>query len=66
MNDAPDGEGYAVYAYELVPGALEADLPAWLVGELAAQATVILVRDGRCEVLTRDPSFSADALGAGF
>lgn len=48
------GEGEAIYAYELVPGASEKPLPAWLIGELAAEMTLILVREDGCEVLTAD------------
>lgn len=58
-NSNLHGEGEAVYAYELVPGAADAGLPAWLIGELSAQATVILVRGGRCEILTADPDVQA-------
>jgi len=53
------GEGLAVYAYELRPGALETRLPAWLIGELAEETTVVLVRNGRCEVLTANPDAQA-------
>lgn len=58
-NSNLHGEGEAVYAYELVPGAAETGLPAWLIGELAAVTTVILVRGDQCEVLTADPCVQA-------
>jgi hypothetical protein len=66
-NDDLHGEGQAIYAYELAPGAADAPLPAWLIGELAAAATVILVRGGGCEVLTADPAVQArlEARGRG-
>lgn len=54
-NDNALGEGYAVYAYELRPGAADAPLPTWLLGELSTQSTVILVRANGREVLTTDP-----------
>ena len=48
--------GAAVYAYEMRPGAADEPLPAWLIEELSAAATVFLVRaDGRREVLSVDP-----------
>jgi hypothetical protein len=59
INDNLQGEGHAVYAYELVPGASERELPAWLIRELSEDTTVILVREGRCEVLTADPETQA-------
>ena len=55
INDNALGEGYAVYAYELRAGAADAPLPTWLLEELSAQATVILVRADHHEVLTPDP-----------
>jgi hypothetical protein len=58
-NDSAVGEGYAVYAYELRPGAAEEALPAWLIRELGAQATVILVRPGGNEVITGNPDVQA-------
>ena len=54
-NDNARGEGVAIYAHELEPGAADRPLPAWLLQQLAAQATVFLVRAGRCEVFTADP-----------
>ena len=58
-NSSPLGEGEGVYAYELVPGAADTGLPAWLIGELAAATTVILVRGDQCEILTADPHVQA-------
>lgn len=58
-NSNVQGEGMAVYAYELTPGAAEKMLPAWLIGELAAEMTVILVRNDCCEVLTADGKVQA-------
>lgn len=49
-NDNVYGDGYAVYAYELRPGAADGDLPRWLIGELLRELPVILVRDGEVEV----------------
>lgn len=50
------GTGSAVYAYEMRPGAADAALPAWLIAELSAAVTVVLVRsDGSSEVLSADP-----------
>ena len=54
-NDNALGEGYAVYAYELRPRAANAPLPVWLLGELSAQTTVILIRAGGDEVLVAEP-----------
>lgn len=51
-NDHAYGEGYAVYAYELRPGAMDAELPQWLIGELVQQLPVILVREEGHELLT--------------
>ena len=51
-NDNVYGEGYAVYAYELRPGAVDAELPQWLIGELVQQLPVILVREDGHELLT--------------
>jgi hypothetical protein len=60
MNDNLLGEGYAVYAYELRPGASDREPASWLLREVARQATVILVRaDGRREVLSADPELQA-------
>lgn len=59
MNANVLGAGEAVYAYELRPGAADTGLPAWLIRELASEATVILVRNGRCEILTADPGLQA-------
>ncbi|MFN3650667.1 MAG: hypothetical protein ACK47B_13915 [Armatimonadota bacterium] len=55
LNDSPHGEGQVVYAHELRPGAADRGLAAWLIQELSSETTVLLVRDGRCEVLTPDP-----------
>ena len=60
-NDHPLQPGsYAVFAHELRPGALEGRLPQWLIGEVAAESTVILVRTtGEVEILTADPALQA-------
>lgn len=56
VNDNPLSDGYAVFAYEMRPGALEAELPQWLIGELCQEQTILLVRPGEDpEVLTPDP-----------
>ncbi len=56
-NENAVGEGYAVYAHELRPGALEDDLPRWLIEQVVEEVTVILVPLGRpVEVLTTDPA----------
>jgi hypothetical protein len=59
VNDNLQGDGHAVYAYELTPGAADRKLPVWLIRELSAETTVIVVRSGRCEVLTADPAVQA-------
>jgi hypothetical protein len=60
MNDNLLGEGFAVYAYELLPGASDRPPAARLLHQVAEQATVILVRaDGRREVLSADPEVQA-------
>lgn len=60
MNDSLLGEGYAVYAYELRPGASDRQPAARLLRQVARQATVILVRaDGRREVWSADPDLGA-------
>jgi hypothetical protein len=60
MNDNLLGDGYAVYAYELRPGASDREPALSLLGEVAQQATVILVRaDGGREVLTTDRTIQA-------
>jgi hypothetical protein len=60
MNDNLLGEGFAVYAYELRPGAADRRPVARVIRQVAAQATVILIRtDGRREVLTTDPAIAA-------
>jgi hypothetical protein len=59
LNADCHSEGEAVYAYELRPGAAEEDLPGWLIDELSAQTTVVLVRGDRYEVLTADPKVQA-------
>lgn len=46
-NDHPDGEGYAVFAYELQPGAIETDLPRWLIEQVVAELPVFIVRPGQ-------------------
>jgi hypothetical protein len=46
-NDHPDGEGYAVFAYELRPGALETELPRWLIEQVVGELPVFLVRLGQ-------------------
>jgi hypothetical protein len=57
MNDSPFGPGYAVFAYEMRPGAADRDLAAWLLHEVAQEAPVVLVRaDGSREVMSADPS----------
>jgi hypothetical protein len=53
-NDSVLGEGHAVYAYEMRPGAADAPLPSWLIGSLAREMPVILVRGDRREVITAD------------
>ncbi len=55
-NDNAYGDGYAVYAYELRPGAAEGELPQWLIGELVRELPVIIVREGGHELLTIQPS----------
>jgi hypothetical protein len=66
MNSNLLGEGHAVYAYELQPGASDREPASWLLGEVARQATVILVRaDGRREVLSADPELQARLEGRG-
>jgi hypothetical protein len=60
MNDNLLGDGFAVYAYELRPGAADRRAVARVIQRVAAEATVFLVRiDGRREVLTADPSVAA-------
>jgi hypothetical protein len=60
-NENVLGTGPAVYAYEMRPGAADAPLPAWLIRELSAAATVVLVRsDGGREVFSAD--FAAQRL----
>jgi hypothetical protein len=57
VNDRPDAEGYAVYAYELRPGAVDAPLPVWLLGELAGQLPLLIVRhDGHVQSVPGRPS----------
>jgi hypothetical protein len=53
------GDAVAVYAYEIVPGAAEKPLPAWLISQLAAENTLILVRADGVEVLTADSETQA-------
>jgi len=45
-NDHPDGHGYAVFAYELEPGAIDTDLPRWLIEQVVTELPVFLVRPG--------------------
>jgi hypothetical protein len=45
-NDHPSGEGYAVFAYEMRPGAIDAELPQWLISEVVTELPVFIVRDG--------------------
>jgi len=45
-NDHPDGEGYAVFAYELQPGAIETPLPRWLIEQVVSELPVFIVRPG--------------------
>ncbi len=53
LNSNLHGDGDAVYAYELRPGALETGLVPWIIGKLTDQGqVVILVRDREVEVLT--------------
>ena len=60
MNDNVLGDGFAVYAYEVHPGASDRDPALSLLHEVAEQATVILVRaDGRREVWSADPEVQA-------
>ncbi len=60
MNGNVLGEGFAVYAYELRPGAAEDRAVADVMEQVAARAPVILVRaDSRREVLTADPAVAA-------
>ncbi len=58
--DLPGAEAYAVFAYELRPGALDEEWPQWLVEQLAGEITLILVRPGEApEVLTADSALQA-------
>jgi len=60
MNDNLLGDGFAVYAYELRPGAADGRAAARIIRRVATQATVILIRaDGRREVLTADRAVMA-------
>jgi hypothetical protein len=60
MNDNVLGEGFAVYAYELRPGAADRRAVARRMLRLAEQTPVILLRaDGRREILTADPDLAA-------
>ena len=60
MNDNPLGEGFAVFAYELRPGAADHRAVARVLAQVAARAPVILVRpDGRHEVWSTDPALAA-------
>jgi hypothetical protein len=64
INDNLLGEGYAVYAYELRPGASDRKPASWLLAQVAEQATVILVRaDGSREVWSADPAVQAQMEG---
>ena len=56
-NDNPLADGYAVFAYEMRPGASDEDLPRWLIEELSEQITLFIIRpDQPPEVWTRDPT----------
>jgi hypothetical protein len=46
-NDHPDGGGYAVFAYELRPGAVDAALPQWLIEQVVHELPVFIVRPGQ-------------------
>jgi hypothetical protein len=60
MNDNVLGSGYAVYAYELRPGAATHRPVAGMIRRVAAQTPVILVRaDGSREVFTADRALAA-------
>jgi len=60
MNDSVLGPGFAVYAYELQPGAAARPAVARVIERVAAEAAVILVRtDGDHEVFTTDPAVAA-------
>jgi hypothetical protein len=64
MNDSLLGPGFAVYAYELKPGAAGRPLAARVIERVAAEAPVILVRcDGGHELLTADPAVAARLQG---
>jgi hypothetical protein len=65
MNENVLGEGFAVYAYEMRPGAAEREPAAWLLEQVAREATVILVRtDGRREVWSADPAVQERLAGS--
>jgi hypothetical protein len=60
MNDSVLGPGFAVYAYELTPGAADRRPVTRLIERVAEEAPVILVRaDGRREVFTADATLAA-------
>jgi hypothetical protein len=64
MNDNVLGPGYAVYAYELRPGAADRRPVARLIRRVATRAPMILIRaDGRRELLTADPAVAARLQG---
>lgn len=45
-NDHPDREGYAVFAYEMRPGAVDTPLPTWLIEQVVSELPVFIVRPG--------------------
>jgi hypothetical protein len=64
-NDNPIGEGHAVFAYEMREGAVDQPLPQWLIEQVAAEMTVLIVRpDEPIEVLTPDPALQRQLGGA--
>jgi hypothetical protein len=64
LNENLLGEGCAVFAYELRPGAADRPTVARWMRQVAARAPVLLIRlDGRREVLTADPATGARAAG---
>ena len=66
-NDNPLQPGsFAVYGYELRPGALDERPAQWLIGEVSGEMTVILARwDGRTEVWSADPEIGEALEGTG-
>ena len=54
-NENPLGEGYAVFAYEMRPGAVDAELSRWLIEQVMGELPVLIVRPGQAiEVLQVD------------